>query len=76
MQIHGVTYSKNGEILTGIPAEELEKILPSAVQRAPDGHIEGINYEQLIPVLLEVIKQQQERIEILEKKVADLEKQR
>ncbi len=54
-----MTYTSKGKTRTGIPADELEKVLPSAVQRAPDGRIEGVDYEQLVPVLLEAIKQQQ-----------------
>ncbi|RKZ00800.1 MAG: hypothetical protein DRQ10_03390, partial [Candidatus Hydrothermota bacterium] len=75
-QLHGITYTRDGQTRTGIPADELEKVLPSAVQRAPDGHIEGVDYEQLVPVLLEVIKQQQAKIEELERRVAQLERQR
>ena len=62
-QLHGVAFTHDGETRTGIPADELEKVLPSAVQRAPDGHVEGVYYEQLVPVLLEVIKKQQDTIE-------------
>ena len=58
------TLSKN-EI--GFIAEEMETILPNIVRT---GHgVKGIQYDQIIPVLVSAIQQQQKKIDELENKI-------
>lgn len=49
----------------GMDADELEIILPEAVRHDPDGNM-GINYDAIVPVLVEAFKEQQARMEALE----------
>lgn len=55
---------ENGKTV-GMHADELEAILPEAVRHDPDGGV-GINYDAIIPVLVEAFKEQQARIDQLE----------
>jgi len=54
----------------GVIAQEIEKVLPEVVSTAPDG-TKSVAYMGVIPVLIEAIKEQQKRIEALEKKLGD-----
>nr|WKN36507.1 tail fiber domain-containing protein [Tunicatimonas sp. TK19036] len=63
----------------GLIAQEVEKVYPELVQTRSDGY-KGVNYEGLIPVLVEAAKAQQDSIhalqtqnQSLENKVAELE---
>ncbi|MBI5657585.1 MAG: tail fiber domain-containing protein [Geobacter sp.] len=49
----------------GVIAQEIEKVLPEVVSTAPDG-TKAVAYTEIIPVLIEAIKEQQKRIEKLE----------
>ena len=51
--------------VVGMDAEELEEVLPEAVRHTAEGGA-GINYNALVPVLIEAFKEQQARIEQLE----------
>ena len=55
----------------GIIAQEVEKVLPEIVKKRDDGYL-AVKYEQLVPVLIEGIKEQQEQIDELKKKLEDL----
>ena len=57
----------------GVIAQEIEKVLPEVVNTAPDGS-KAVAYTEIIPVLIEAIKEQQKDIEQLKKKVADLQR--
>ena len=66
--------SKQGKRDIGLIAQEVERVLPSAVTKNEDGYL-AVNYSKLIPVLLEVVKSQEKRIESLEKRIESLEKE-
>lgn len=51
----------------GVIAQEIEKVLPELVKENADG-TKAVAYTELIPLLIEAIKEQQKRIELLEKK--------
>jgi len=51
--------------IVGMFAEELEEVLPEAVRHNPDGGT-AINYNAIVPVLIEAFKEQQARIDQLE----------
>lgn len=57
----------------GVIAQEIEKVLPEVVKEDADG-IKAVNYSEIIPVLIEAIKEQQKQIEQLKGQVANLQK--
>ncbi len=56
----------------GVIAQEVERMLPEAVMDGPDGR-KAVAYSEIIPVLIEAIKDQQSQIEALKARVAELE---
>ena len=62
---------KEGKQL-GVIAQELEKVLPELVDTDTEGY-KSVNYEGIIPVLIEGMKAQQQIIEQLEARVKALE---
>jgi|WetSurSiteA1Bulk_404760.scaffolds.fasta_scaffold00080_2 hypothetical protein len=56
----------------GFVAQELQKVFPEMVSQREDGVL-GIRYTELIPVLVQAIKEQQEEIDALGKRIAELE---
>lgn len=79
-QINGVRYTWNAlaeqrGILNnseqiGVLAQEVEAVLPQAVTEA-DGY-KSVNYDKLVPVLIEAIKQLNIKVEDLQKQLANL----
>ena len=82
-KLKGVTYilKSNGKKLTGLIAQDLEKVLPEAVYKTIDIDLNGdpedehlaIHYGNTVGLLVEAIKEQQEQIETLTAKVKELE---
>ncbi len=58
----------------GFMAQDVEKIFPEIVHNNKEG-IKGINYIALIPILVNAIKDQQDEIEALKRKIALIEKE-
>jgi len=56
----------------GLIAQELEKVIPNLVSSSKD--IKLINYDGLIPFLIEAIKEQQKQIDVLQKVITSQEK--
>jgi hypothetical protein len=52
----------------GVIAQQIEGIVPEAVSEGPEGE-KAVAYTQIIPVLIEAIKEQQKQIEALKAKV-------
>lgn len=52
----------------GVIAQEIEKILPEIVATRENGY-KAVRYELLIPLLIEAIKEQQEQIDDLKKRI-------
>jgi hypothetical protein len=70
--LQGVTYNwkdktKDNATQYWFVAQDLEKILPDLV-KTDDKWMKSVNYEWVIPVLVEAIKQQQKEIDILKNK--------
>ena len=84
-QLQGITYTlkSDGKRLTGLIAQDLEKVLPEAVYTSEtisdeindtetEEHL-AIRYGNTVGLLVEAIKEQQEQIETLTAKVKELE---
>ena len=52
----------------GVIAQEIEKIIPEAVTTRDSGY-KAVNYEKIIPLLIEAIKDQQKQIDELKRKI-------
>ncbi len=76
LKLNGYTYHwKNHKDTTeqiGVLAQEVQKIFPELVQADNKG-ILGVNYIQLVPVLLTAIKEQQKEIDQLREKIEKIE---
>ena len=68
--LKGVEYDwKNGSGHSyGFLAQEVEQVLPSAVKTGPDG-LKAVNYQMIIPFLVETIKQMGDEIQDLKRAV-------
>ena len=62
------------QLQLGLIAQDAKKVIPEIVTGDEDKEMLGINYTELVPVLINAIKEQQKQIEELKKKVEILEK--
>lgn len=70
LQLKGVSYEMKTEEFAqrnfasgtqiGLIAQEVEKIIPEVVSTGPDGYL-AVDYAKLVPVLIEAIKEQEEK---------------
>ncbi len=83
--IRGVTYNRkndeNKKTHIGVIAQEIEKILPEVISESDDptditseNKIKTVAYTEIIPVLIEAIKEQHKIIEDLKARIEILEK--
>jgi len=73
-KIRGVTYTRNdfNDVKqTGVIAQEVEKVLPEVVNE--DNGIKSVAYGNMVGLLIESIKEQQETIEALTQRIVILE---
>jgi len=63
----------NGTVQYGLIAEEVAKVYPELVIRGDDGRINGVRYEELTPMLLHEVQQQQAQIAALNARLAELD---
>lgn len=72
-KLRGVSFDwkKDGSASAGVIAQEVEKVLPSAVHTAADG-MKSVEYDQLVGVLIEAVKEQQAEINQLKKEIEAL----
>jgi hypothetical protein len=70
LQLNGVEFDwkDNQQSSIGVIAQELEKVFPSLVKTAEN---KSVNYNGLIGVLVEAVKEQQKQIEELKKLIQD-----
>ena len=59
----------------GLLAQDVQQVLPEAVSAASDGYL-AVNYEGLVPVLIEAVKAQQRQIQALQQEVSALKAER
>ena len=52
----------------GVIAQEIEKVLPNLVETNKDNNIKSVSYTQLVPILIESIKELKKEIQILKKR--------
>jgi hypothetical protein len=72
MQLSGVIYDRKDKSSInepGLIAEEVDKILPNLVMKDASGNPYGIQYTKIVAYLIEAIKDQQQQINELKKKV-------
>ena len=62
-------WKQNGEHDLGLVAEEVAKVEPLLVTRNDKGEIEGVKYDRLGVVLINVVKEQQAQIEAQKKEI-------
>ena len=70
-QIRGVRFDwlRDGSSDIGVIAQEVYKVMPEAVVSSMNGSMLTVAYTKIIPLLIETIKDLQERVEVLEKKL-------
>lgn len=76
-QITPVSFKKNkdGKVTShiGLDPKELIKVIPESVVKDESGENYGIDYNQIIPVLIKGIQEQQKMIDDLTKRIEELE---
>ena len=66
--LRGTTYIKDGKASIGVIAQEIEEVLPQVVSTADDEMgTKSVAYGNIVAVLIEAIKEQQEQIDELKK---------
>ena len=72
VEIRGVNFEwkQNNKSSAGVIAQEVEKVLPELVT---DSGTKTVNYNGLIGLLIEVVKEQQEQINSLNSRLSKLE---
>lgn len=74
IQLNGVSFDWKhmNQSSAGVIAQDVEKVLPEIVKEAEDGY-KTLNYNGLIGLLIEAVKEQNETIKSLEQKINNLE---
>ena len=72
-QLRGVAYIKDGRAEIGVIAQEVEQILPQVVRDDPQGY-KTVAYGNVVGLLIEAIKEQQNTIKELTTRLEKLEK--
>ena len=77
-QIRGVTFTRNDQEdkearHTGVIAQEVEKVLPEVVSENNEG-VKNVAYGNIVGLLIEAMKEQQETIDKLTGRINDIEK--
>jgi hypothetical protein len=78
-QLRPVTFhlktDPKGALQYGLIAEEVAKVYPELVIRGEKGRIDGVRYDELAPMLLNEVQQQQSKMAAQDAKIGDLEHQ-
>ena len=76
LSLRGVEYDRvdNGQHQIGLIAQEVEKIIPEVVtgKDSPDYELRSVAYQNLVALLIEAIKEQNEKIENLQAEIERL----
>jgi hypothetical protein len=73
-QLNGVSFNwtDTGQSSAGVIAQDVEKVMPEIIRNNPTGY-KSLNYNGLIGLLIEAVKEQNETIKSLEQKINTLE---
>jgi hypothetical protein len=66
---------RQGQQQYGLIAEEVAKVNPELVTKGADGKVESVQYHELIPMLLNEVQHQQQRLETQSQELAELKAQ-
>lgn len=69
-QINGYTFNyinDPDERVAGVVAQEVEKVLPNVTFEVDEAGHKGVRYDNLIPLLIQAIKELSDKVERLEK---------
>jgi len=74
LQLNGVSFNwtDTGQSSAGVIAQDVEKVMPEIIRDNPTGY-KSLNYNGLIGLLIEAVKEQNETIKSLEQKINTLE---
>ena len=73
LQIDGKSYEMKGKQKIGVLAQEIKEVFPELVSE-DDNDMLAVNYQGLVPVLINALKEQDEKMKEQEKKINRLEK--
>ena len=71
LQIDGKSYEKDGKQKIGVLAQEVREVFPELVSEG-DNEMLAVNYQGLVPVLINALKEQQSEIETYRDEVSEL----
>jgi hypothetical protein len=70
LEMRGVSYTKDGELSSGVIAQEIEKVAPELVHTAKDEMgTKSVAYGNLVGYLIEAVKDQQKQINDLKERL-------
>lgn len=74
LQLNGVSFDwkDTGQSSAGVIAQDVEKVMPGIIRDNSTGY-KSLNYNGLIGLLIEAVKEQNETIEVLKQKINTLE---
>jgi hypothetical protein len=75
LQINGVSFNwtDTGQSSAGVIAQDVERVLPEIIRHNPTGY-KSLNYNGLIGLLIEGMKEQQKQINTLKQEIENLKK--
>ena len=73
LQIDGKSYEMKGKQKIGVLAQEIKEVFPELVSK-DDNEMLAVNYQGLVPVLINALKEQDAKMREQEKKINRLEK--
>jgi len=73
LQIDGKSYEMKGKQKIGVLAQEIKEVFPELVSK-DDNEMLAVNYQGLVPVLINALKEQDAKMKEQEKKINILEK--
>ena len=74
LQLNGVSFDwkDTGQSSAGVIAQDVERVMPGIIRDNSTGY-KSLNYNGLIGLLIEAVKEQNETIEVLKQKINTLE---